>query len=104
MQQCLLEATYGWYWAADLLQACGFRLGRDLRIVDHEADQDDDDDVVDIRNGLYVLRYTGRHAREVNHTRFLEGNSKLGDALRLAGSAADWWGGQHAVPASRPNA
>jgi hypothetical protein len=40
--------------------------------------------VVDIRNGLYVLRYTGRHARDVNRMRFLEGNSNLGDALRLA--------------------
>jgi hypothetical protein len=40
--------------------------------------------VVDIRNGLYVLRYTGRHAREVSRIRFLEGNSNLGDALRLA--------------------
>jgi hypothetical protein len=35
--------------------------------------------VVDVRNGLYVLAYTGRHAREVLATRFLEGNSNLGD-------------------------
>jgi hypothetical protein len=40
--------------------------------------------VVDIRNGLYVLRYTGPHAKEVNRIRFLEGNSNLGDARRLA--------------------
>jgi len=40
--------------------------------------------VVDIRNGLYVLRYTGPHAKEVKRIRFLEGNSNLGDALRLA--------------------
>ena len=40
--------------------------------------------VVDIRNGLYVMRYTGRHHREVDRIRFLEGNSNLGDALRLA--------------------
>jgi len=40
--------------------------------------------VVDIRNGLYVLRYTGPRAREIKRIRFLEGNSNLGDALRLA--------------------
>jgi hypothetical protein len=41
--------------------------------------------VVDIRNGLYVLRYTGPHADEVAGIHFLEGNSNLGDAVRLAG-------------------
>ncbi|MDQ2911194.1 MAG: hypothetical protein M3R39_09300, partial [Actinomycetota bacterium] len=40
--------------------------------------------VVDIRNGLYILRYTGPHRGEVRHIKFLEGNSNLGDALRLA--------------------
>src|SRR6266571_8736375 len=39
--------------------------------------------VVDIRNGLYVLRYTGADALEVAGIRFLEGNSNLGDAVRL---------------------
>lgn len=39
--------------------------------------------VVDLRNGLYVLRYKGPHAREVSGSRFLEGNSNLGDALRF---------------------
>jgi transposase len=24
--EVVLEATYGWYWAADLLQACGARV------------------------------------------------------------------------------
>ena len=43
--------------------------------------------VVDIRNGLYVLRYTGPHADEVAGISFLEGNSNLGDAQRLAKSA-----------------
>jgi hypothetical protein len=42
--------------------------------------------VIDIRNGLYVLRYTGTRASEVSSLRFLEGNSNLGDALRLAKS------------------
>ena len=40
--------------------------------------------VVDIRNGLYILRYTGPHADEVNRIRFLEGNSDLGDAMTIA--------------------
>ena len=39
---------------------------------------------IDIRNGLYVLRYTGAHASEVAGISFLEGNSNLGDAVRLA--------------------
>jgi hypothetical protein len=42
--------------------------------------------VMDIRNGLYILRYTGPHAAEVAGIRFLEGNSNLGDAARLARS------------------
>jgi hypothetical protein len=43
--------------------------------------------VVDVRNGLYVLRYTGPRDGEVSRLSFLEGNSNLGDALRLANSA-----------------
>jgi hypothetical protein len=39
--------------------------------------------VVDIRNGLYILRYAGRRAGEVSRLDFLEGNSNLGDAVRL---------------------
>ena len=39
--------------------------------------------VVDVRNGLFILKYTGPHADEVNATGFLEGNSNLGDAARL---------------------
>ncbi|CAA9279099.1 MAG: hypothetical protein AVDCRST_MAG57-3616 [uncultured Blastococcus sp.] len=38
--------------------------------------------VVDLRNGLYILKYTGEHADQVATTSFLEGNSNLGDALR----------------------
>lgn len=37
--------------------------------------------VTDVRNGLYILRYTGSHAGEVADVGFLEGNSNLGDAL-----------------------
>jgi hypothetical protein len=43
--------------------------------------------VVDIRNGLYVLRYTGPLANEISSLSFLEGNSNLGDAGRLDKSA-----------------
>ena len=39
--------------------------------------------VVDIRNGLYILRYTGPRHRDVDRIDFLEGNSNLGDARRL---------------------
>lgn len=39
--------------------------------------------VVDVRNGLYVLRYTGPHANAVAAVDFLEGNSNLGDAMLM---------------------
>jgi hypothetical protein len=38
--------------------------------------------VTDVRNGLYVLRYTGPGADEIASIGFLEGNSNLADALR----------------------
>ena len=37
--------------------------------------------VVDIRNGLYVLKYRGAFEKEVGRIAFLEGNSNQGDAL-----------------------
>jgi hypothetical protein len=37
--------------------------------------------VIDLRNGLYVLRYGGAFGREVRRIGFLEGNSNQGDAL-----------------------
>jgi hypothetical protein len=40
--------------------------------------------LIDIRNGLYIVRYTGPGARQVSHVRFLEGNSNLGAALRFS--------------------
>jgi hypothetical protein len=43
--------------------------------------------VVDIRNGLYVFDYNGPRGREIDGLGFLEGNSNLGDAGRLAKSA-----------------
>ena len=39
--------------------------------------------VVDVRNGLYILKYKGPHEKEIARIDFLEGNSNLGDALRL---------------------
>jgi hypothetical protein len=36
--------------------------------------------VVDIRNGLYILKYHGPFEEEVTQIRFLEGNSNLGEA------------------------
>jgi len=40
--------------------------------------------VIDVRNGLYVLRYRGPHQRELARVKFLDGNSNSGDAIRLA--------------------
>jgi len=37
---------------------------------------------VDIANGVYIVRYTGPHAREVNATSFLEGNSNVGGTAK----------------------
>jgi hypothetical protein len=37
--------------------------------------------VVDLRNGLYVLKYGGRFSKEVERISFLEGNSNQGHAL-----------------------
>jgi hypothetical protein len=37
-----------------------------------------------IGNGLYILRYTGTNTSWVAGITFLEGNSNLGDAVRLA--------------------
>ncbi|HWL65257.1 MAG TPA: hypothetical protein VNP73_04715 [Actinomycetota bacterium] len=38
---------------------------------------------VDVRNGLYVMRYKGPYEKEVAAVDFLEGNSNQGDALKL---------------------
>lgn len=40
--------------------------------------------VVDVRNGLYILKYKGAFDKEVKKVNFLEGNSNLGDAVKLA--------------------
>jgi hypothetical protein len=39
--------------------------------------------LIDLRNGLYIVRYTGPSAAFVDRIKFLEGNSNLGDAARL---------------------
>ncbi|HJP67107.1 MAG TPA: hypothetical protein VKA30_12490, partial [Actinomycetota bacterium] len=41
--------------------------------------------VIDIRNGLYILKYTGVGSAKVNALTFLEGNSNLGDAAAIGG-------------------
>ncbi|MBI1730475.1 hypothetical protein HY229_06270 [Candidatus Acetothermia bacterium] len=41
--------------------------------------------VVDIRNGLYILRYHGPHEEEVSNVHFLEGNSDLGRGTLCGG-------------------
>ena len=48
--------------------------------------------VVDLRNGLYVLKYRGALSKEVKRTEFLEGNSNQGDALCFepVGTAPDY--------------
>jgi hypothetical protein len=48
--------------------------------------------VVDLRNGLYVLKYGGRFAKEVERISFLEGNSNQGHALcyEPVGAAPDY--------------
>lgn len=39
--------------------------------------------MVDVRNGLYILKYKGPFAKEVAKVNFIEGNSNLGDALKF---------------------
>jgi hypothetical protein len=38
---------------------------------------------IDVRNGLFIMKYTGPHAKEVSNIKFFEGNSNLGDAVDL---------------------
>jgi hypothetical protein len=45
--------------------------------------------VIDIRNGLYILRYTSDRQCAVRRISFLEGNSNLGDAPSLASHSGD---------------
>jgi hypothetical protein len=39
--------------------------------------------VVDLRNGLYILRYKGPHQDEVSRVKFLDGNTHSGDVRRM---------------------
>ena len=39
--------------------------------------------VVDLRNGLYILRYRGPHEEEISGANFLDGNSNSGDVQKL---------------------
>ncbi len=59
--------------------------------------------VIDLRNGLYILRYDGRCEEELNDVSFLEGNSNLGDALRFERSATrNEYAGGCETPNGRP--
>ena len=51
--------------------------------------------MVDLRNGLYILKYKGPYQTEVDNINFLEGNSNQGDALCFEPVP-----GQHAVDCS----
>ena len=58
---------------------------------------------VDLRNGLYILKYNGPYSQEVDYVGFLEGNSNQGDALcyePVPGGPAP----STARPTSRPRA
>ena len=57
--------------------------GRDEKVVmwSYVVIQDGLLYVVDLRNGLYVLKYKGEFDREVRRVRYLDGNSNQGDAL-----------------------
>ena len=60
------------------------RAAQDVKVVmwSYPVIQDGLIYVVDLRNGLYILKYNGPHEHEVNRDRsFLEGNSNQGDAL-----------------------
>jgi len=39
--------------------------------------------IIDIRNGVYILKYTDPQANQVRGTEFLAGNSNLGSAIEL---------------------
>jgi hypothetical protein len=59
--------------------------------------------VVDLRNGLYVLRYKGPHAGEVSSTAFLDGNSNSGDVRRFEyGDEATKGAAASTTPEGRP--
>ena len=55
--------------------------------------------VVDLRNGLYVLKYGGPFAKEVKRISFLEGNSNQGHALcyEPVGAAPAYCGDERAL-------
>jgi hypothetical protein len=52
--------------------------------------------VVDLRNGLYILRYKGPHQDQVSRVKFLDGNTNTGDIQRMEPAPG--------AVASKPNA
>jgi len=59
--------------------------------------------VVDIRNGLYILKYRGVHEQEVENAKFLDGNSNSGDVQQLEPVAGAPTAKSPDTPASQPN-
>ena len=60
--------------------------------------------IVDLRNGLYVLRYRGPHEQEVSRAKFLDGNSNSGDVGRMEapGGGSGAGGGSGSGPGGTP--
>ena len=57
------------------------RQGRHVELPDHQGRARSTS--IDVRNGLYILRYRGPHQRQVARAKFLDGNSNSGDAVKL---------------------
>ena len=60
--------------------------------------------VIDLRNGLYILRYRGPYEDEVARVGFLDGNSNSGDAARLEEPDPAPTAAPAATPAATPPA
>jgi hypothetical protein len=58
--------------------------------------------VLDLRNGLYILKYTGPGAEDIDSIGFLEGNSNLGDALRYESVPNPPVGSPNPLPIGNP--
>jgi len=58
--------------------------------------------VVDLRNGLYILRYKGPHQEEVSRVKFLDGNTNQGDIQRMEQVPGSEASKPNAVPGAGP--
>src|SRR5919197_4926863 len=85
----LTADSFGWPWGwirlIDVRDPVHPRIVGEYKLLQNSpAFQGSPIYAVDIRNGLYIVKYTGPHRGEVQQLDFLEGNSNLGDALKLA--------------------